>query len=340
MDAFSLLRRACVAAKRERRYFGDRRVTVNEKDTLVDNWLRRLKNRPVIAVLVVGGLAIIAVAQLFQSLSSIENFLSQKPKETTSSDVRAELARSKLLARGIEPSSQSLREAISSGDLAVVGLLLGAGISPNGTGDKADTPLLLAIQKNSVGSVRLLLEAGANPNAPLDSRKCSSPLTTSIKNLELLDVLISWNGPNKLSVRPLCSPLVNEAAASGNLPVVQKLLSAGLSYYGERDIRSDGATPLMSAVATSQYERMQKREGNLLTPERIAVAEFFLKSGKALVNERDRDGQTALFLAVESRSIDAVRLLLSHGADRTIPDGAGVTPLQMARPEIAKVLQP
>jgi hypothetical protein len=73
---------------------------------------------------------------------------------------------------------------------------------------------------------------------------------------------------------------------------------------------------------------------------RQAAARGDLERARALlqqpavpINARDRNGRTALMLAVMHGQASLVRELLSRGADPNIPDARGRTPLAMARDE-------
>ena len=63
----------------------------------------------------------------------------------------------------------------------------------------------------------------------------------------------------------------------------------------------------------------------------------------ALINLKDREGRTALYLAVKGDNPAKVRLLLDYGADKTIRNNAGLTALEYARTynhtECIKVLE-
>ncbi len=66
-------------------------------------------------------------------------------------------------------------------------------------------------------------------------------------------------------------------------------------------------------------------------------------NGQAAVDARDASGRTALMLATLSGRVDAVTVLLAHGADPNAADNQGVTPLQAAvagnQPVIAAALE-
>jgi ankyrin repeat protein len=54
-------------------------------------------------------------------------------------------------------------------------------------------------------------------------------------------------------------------------------------------------------------------------------------SGAASINHRDRDGRTALWWACRIGPVYVVRALLEKGADPTIADNEGFTPMAMAK---------
>ncbi len=61
------------------------------------------------------------------------------------------------------------------------------------------------------------------------------------------------------------------------------------------------------------------------------VTQYAVTSGVTLdIDKRDDSGRTALFLAADAGHIDAARTLCDAGADLSIFDYAGVTPLHVA----------
>ncbi|KAF2247477.1 ankyrin repeat protein, partial [Trematosphaeria pertusa] len=66
-----------------------------------------------------------------------------------------------------------------------------------------------------------------------------------------------------------------------------------------------------------------------ITRDHLKVVEFLLKSG-VNVNERIRNNETPLLLAVESRGEPMVQLLLEHHADPCLSNRWGLTALHVA----------
>ena len=62
-----------------------------------------------------------------------------------------------------------------------------------------------------------------------------------------------------------------------------------------------------------------------------------------IIDVQDVDGQTALHVAAANGNLACVQILLEAGADSTLRDGEGLTPLQQAEkycyPECAQVLE-
>ena len=88
-----------------------------------------------------------------------------------------------------------------------------------------------------------------------------------------------------------------------------------------------GNTALQTAILAGQTE----------------MAGFFIDQKVDLDVKNSGNGATALHLAVYKKNSEVVRMLLMHGADKTIKDSRGNTPLQMAEmlgnQEIVKLLQ-
>jgi hypothetical protein len=104
------------------------------------------------------------------------------------------------------------------------------------------------------------------------------------------------------------------ACREGHLPVVRLLVERGADAGVAR---VEGSTALMIAS-----------EGGHLEAVRVLLGH---PSGKITIDHRDREGRTALWRACSSGRGGVVRALLETGADPTIADNEGTTPMAVAQ---------
>lgn len=192
--------------------------------------------------------------------------------------------------------------------------LTDAGIDVNARNDRGDTPLHVACSADApLTFVRQLLEAGADVNALNVMRR--SPLHCVAKNrnaslseqqLELLVAhgVAAVDGADSTGLTPLML-----ATRANNRAVVQRLLALGASVGLVSD---DGTTALSDAA--------------LAAP---AIVDALLDAG-ADPNQRIARGETALFSAAVSRSVEGLRALLRRGADVRVVAEFGCTALSKA----------
>lgn len=173
--------------------------------------------------------------------------------------------------------------------------------------------------------LRLLLEHGydANHVEGAFGERLLHHITDSPRLMEqarlLLDFGADPNAKNKYGDTP-----IQCAASSGNLEYLNLLLAAGAD---PAYVSPDGQDAFYSAVISSRFE----------------CAERLLELGGD-VNAQDDRGKTALSrIAMGGRGVDMLKWLLAHGADKSIPDENGDTPLDWAREnghaEIVKLLE-
>ena len=107
------------------------------------------------------------------------------------------------------------------------------------------------------------------------------------------------------------SPL-HDAARQGDAELVIKLVQDGMDV---NQPNLEGQTPLMLAAQA-------ERNG-------AAVIDLLLAQG-AKVNEVDTYGNTALIYAAQAGDLDAVKLLVEHGADTSLENKSGSKALDFA----------
>jgi len=161
--------------------------------------------------------------------------------------------------------------------------------------------------------VRLLLEHGANPNAELVQTMMQRQHTFG-------------DGALGKGATPLL-----RAAKSGDIEVVKALVAAGAN---PRHAMPNGATALMYAAGLGW------RNGSALAPsydqgseaEAIETIEFLLTQGLSL-RDQDKDGNTALHLAVAGRASEPIitYLVKEAQADPSIRNAKDQTVLALAK---------
>jgi ankyrin repeat protein len=124
-----------------------------------------------------------------------------------------------------------------------------------------------------------------------------------------------------------------------NVDVVKALLAAGAdpTIQGMRM-----ATPLYVALTKQQSSDLTKQQSSDLTkpqsPELKQIVDAFLehKSVKDFINLQTINGNTCLHRAVLNGNEEVVKALLTAGADPSIKNKMGQTPLDLIKIEIEK----
>lgn len=185
------------------------------------------------------------------------------------------------------------------------------------------TPLLTAVGAADVVVVQRLLESGADPDDPTASRSPLVQAITSLRtgdqpalvcNVSIVQELLK-HGANPNRADPGIAALPLQAAFDvGSIECIRLLLDAG----ARADLpEPDGRTALIAAVGAAS------RLGDMsLLDEALRL--------EVDINERTKNGWTALHEAVRVNSISVVNYLLAKGADVCVLNDIEQTPLQMA----------
>ena len=152
-----------------------------------------------------------------------------------------------------------------------------------------------SIRRDDKPALRSQLQQKADVNVPLPDGSTALHWAVEGDDLEAVELLIQAGAIVKAQDRYGRAPLYY-ACSNSNAALVERLLRAGAN---PNDADSDGDTVLMISART----------GN------TASLKSLLEAG-AMVNARDAVTQeSALMWAVRSNQLDAVRMLLAHGAD-------------------------
>lgn len=208
-----------------------------------------------------------------------------------------------------------MREA-EKGNTEAVRRLIEQGADVNAREKMYDsTALMFAAGSGKIDTVRLLLENGADINA---KNKLGS---TAL-------MLASMNGRTEVA-RLL-------AAKGADANAMNKYGATALDHAGERnrrtaaELRKHGAvTGEELAIVRRETEKIKAKNQSGEMPQVLLEAAQGHKDALRLliergadINARDKDGKTALMLAVQNRNADLARALLKNGA--RIEDGASM----------------
>lgn len=191
--------------------------------------------------------------------------------------------------------------------------LVRAGADLNIVDSNKNSALHYASQFRQPRMVEVLLNAGANPNLP--DRWMQTPLTMTAcwNDWDIYSQLIAHQADIHLAT-PHGGTALHYAAGHGNLPVVKSLIAQGADVNST--VKLSGRTPL--SVACREWAHSY-------------IVEPLIAAG-ADVNAQDKDGRTALHHSLDPLlNFPLVEVLLKNGADPTLADNQGTTPILQAR---------
>jgi len=206
-----------------------------------------------------------------------------------------------LLAAGADVAAAShsgftaLLFAARNGEVGTLRTLLAGGANPNDVGPDGSSALNLAIVNAAYEAAAVILEAGADANLP-DPR--GSPLHT-----------IAWlrkpgsTGDAGVGSLPPTAPL-----RSGNVTALE-LAAALLEHGADPNVRIDWPESRFDPVG-----------GTTRNPPGLVLGRHLLTY----------NGATAFYVAAKNGDAEYMRLLADGGADPSIPNRFGITPLMVA----------
>jgi ankyrin repeat protein len=202
---------------------------------------------------------------------------------------------------------------MAASDAEKIRLLIARGADVKARGHSGSDALTVATVYRAAASIRLLLEAGAEIQPPPGIRAANSPLVLAAMtgDLESVRTLLARGADPNAPARS-GAPL-SQAVTFGYPDVVQALIAAGASV---KMTESSGINLIHWAAITNH-------------PSVIPA----LAAAGVPVNAQDQFGFTPLMYAatIDFGDAESVKTLLRAGADPTIRNLDGRTPLEQAR---------
>ncbi|RDL30330.1 Uncharacterized protein BP5553_10208 [Venustampulla echinocandica] len=248
-----------------------------------------------------------------------------------------------LLKYGADPNhkdwtgSSSLFDAAGRGDVLVLKLLLAYGADPNYANTGGHSALYYAIKRRDSTVVQLLLDHGADPNRrPWTGQPCVH-LAASQGDVETVRALIAKRAD--VNATPTMSETaLGSAISRGDADMIRLLLENGADVNTKP---LGGQSPLFLVASKGDIAllRLLLEKGANVDESPpgfpsalyMAIHREDLETSKVLV-EFGANAKTgnSLSVAVDHGNLNAVRLLLDHGADPNSKPTGGQMPLYSA----------
>jgi ankyrin repeat protein len=240
-----------------------------------------------------------------------------------------------FLALGVVASSTviaakpTLLEAAEAADRATALRLLAEGANPNAVGPDGTTAIMYAAANDDIELVRALIKAGAD--VKLKNEFGTSAITEAaiVGSAPVLEALLKA-GADPNTRNPEGETPLMAVARSGKVEAARALLDARADVNARESW--GGQSALMWAAAQSQAEMVKLLASRGADLNARGVVRQWER--KVITEPRPKDmnkgGFTALLYAAREGCVECLRHLMEAGANPSIGDPDGVTPLNMA----------
>jgi len=229
--------------------------------------------------------------------------------------------------RDIQDNTRELLEAVDDGNIEVVEeILRNKMVDINGCDHNGDTALIYAVDNDHLDILRRLLEV---PDIKLDITG----------NYDGDTALHDACGNKRVSMIQLlcqdtkCSPgVVNKKNIRGETPLMMGVRSGYLDIV--RSVLEHPGTEL--GIKNNEGRTALHYASNQNSLDSVSIMKLLCQDsrcGPAVVNKKNRDGETALMIAVRCGHLDIVKELDKEGTDFFTKDKYGRTLIEMARME-------
>lgn len=214
-----------------------------------------------------------------------------------------------------------LYEAMKSGSMKLVEVLLEKGADPSFQDESCQTPLHFAIKTGNLELFKFLLEKGANLNVCDKFKETLIHFGVKNGNLEFVKLMLE-KGTDVNTQDFFKNTPLHFAVENGNLELVKCLLEKGAKIEAKRNC---GRRPLHLAASGSHEE----------------IVHFLLEKG-ADVNASNDEEKTPLIEAIKAlkaTNINIVKLLINKGADVEVKTWSNKRPLHYASKGSLEILK-
>ena len=266
-----------------------------------------------------------------------------------------------------------LHEAAGKGHVTIVNLLLEKGAEVDSKDERGETPMLLAVNRGYEPMVELLLRYGAHVDSK-DSNEFTSLHWAALRGHKMMVKLLLEHGAHVNQKNCYDRTPLHGAALEGHGAVVKLLMEYGahVNFKDDNDWTplhkaAYGGHEAVMKLLLKHGAQVNSKSVNGYTPLHIAAqngsevvvkllleqdvqANFGSKYENAPLTEEARgechmtvrlmdtknwEGETPLFLAVTEGREKVVKLLLEQGAQTDLENKAGDTPLSVAKQRLS-----
>lgn len=239
--------------------------------------------------------------------------------------------------------SSPLHEAARTGNIPVMRMLLDQGALVNARDAKGNTPLHIGIPADvHREAINLLLERGADPNIRDEHGESPLHIVVSLsRSTDIIQTLLGGGSDVQIRNMQGKTPLYI-AVQEKRITLIPVLLSYGSDVFAADnfgitpfDLALKDSKDVYKALVTNETVLQNDSAGNTMLHAAVrnrGNSEHFgmILDHRALVDSRNRAGDTALHIAVRTNQRENGEFLISRGANIFAPNSSGETPLYLA----------
>ena len=193
----------------------------------------------------------------------------------------------------IKNAPKLLHSAARKGQVDTIEVLLKLGYDINYLDENGQTPLMLAVQSQSLEAIKEMIES---PKVDINRRDKynRSALDYTASNLQI-KIFLEAKGA-EVRIDEFIGPIIFQHILTGKTDLCLELVNN--KNFNHNSLYKN-QTPLIAAICVRQY----------------AIAEAFIKNSNIDLNTSDYEGNTALHHAAANNQYTLMKLLLRNGAD-------------------------